>query len=185
LRAQEKVPKEKGTRRPHRLPPMPCVPRQSGGAHNSEFSGAGKPAPENLPRTGCAPLPGLAAVLGECHGTGGDISKPRWRRRASQGTRVAGKPSGPRFFWVLFFGGAKKSTSPERAKPGLKDKTRHSIAARAPLLQDIERSVGAHGMRESSQHSVDSKLVMRTITKGLVVAVFAATQVDFGFFRNF
>ena len=35
LRAQEKVPKEKGTRRPRRLTPMPCVPRRSGGAHNS------------------------------------------------------------------------------------------------------------------------------------------------------
>ncbi|MDX2418899.1 MAG: hypothetical protein QNK19_15685, partial [Xanthomonadales bacterium] len=40
LHAQEKVPKEKGTRRPHRLAPMPCVPRQSGVAHNS----AGKSA---------------------------------------------------------------------------------------------------------------------------------------------
>ena len=69
--AQEKVPKEKGTRHTHRLPPMPCVPRQSGGAHNSGFNGAGKPAPLNLPRTGCAPVPGLTAVLGECDGTGG------------------------------------------------------------------------------------------------------------------
>jgi len=31
LPAQEKVPKEKGTRCPHRLTPIPCVPRQSGG----------------------------------------------------------------------------------------------------------------------------------------------------------
>jgi len=29
----------------------------------------------------------------------------------------AGKPSGPPFFWVLFFGGAKKSILPEGAKP--------------------------------------------------------------------
>ena len=35
LRAKEKAPKEKGTRSPRRLTPMPCVPRQSGGAHNS------------------------------------------------------------------------------------------------------------------------------------------------------
>ncbi|MEN8206456.1 MAG: hypothetical protein ABFS24_10640, partial [Pseudomonadota bacterium] len=28
----------------------------------------------------------------------------------------AGKPSGPPFFWVLFFGGAKKSTSPTGRK---------------------------------------------------------------------
>ena len=74
--AQEKVPKEKGTRRTHRLPPMPCVPRQSGGAHNSEFNGAGMPAPLNLPRTGCAPVPGLAAVLGECDGSLGGNPLP-------------------------------------------------------------------------------------------------------------
>ena len=76
MRAQEKVPKEKGTRCPHRLTPMPCVPRQSGGAHNSEFNEAGLPAPLNLPRTGCAPVPGLAAVLGECDGTGGGTPFP-------------------------------------------------------------------------------------------------------------
>jgi len=39
LHAQEKVPKEKGTRRPHRLAPIPCVPRPSGDAHNSEADG--------------------------------------------------------------------------------------------------------------------------------------------------
>jgi hypothetical protein len=40
-------------------------------------------------------------------------------------------------------------------------------------------------MRETSQHSVASKLVMRTIAKRLVVAVFAATQIDPGFFGDF
>jgi hypothetical protein len=30
----------------------------------------------------------------------------------------AGKPPGPDFFWVLFFGGAKKSTSPIRRNTG-------------------------------------------------------------------
>jgi hypothetical protein len=45
-------------------------------------------------------------------------SELRERRalREAQGTREAGKPSGSPFFWVLFFGGAKKSTSPNRAK---------------------------------------------------------------------
>jgi hypothetical protein len=37
--------------------------------------------------------------------------------REAQETRASGQASGPRFFWVLFFGGAKKSTSPVRAKP--------------------------------------------------------------------
>jgi len=36
--------------------------------------------------------------------------------REAQGTREAGKPPGSPFFWILFFGGAKKSISPEWAK---------------------------------------------------------------------
>jgi hypothetical protein len=40
----------------------------------------------------------------------------RSKYREAQGTRVAGKPSGSPFFWVLFFGGAKKSTSPVRGE---------------------------------------------------------------------
>jgi hypothetical protein len=45
-------------------------------------------------------------------------SELRERRalREAQGTRVAGKPPGSPFFWALFFGEAKKSTSPDRAK---------------------------------------------------------------------
>jgi hypothetical protein len=45
-------------------------------------------------------------------------SELRERRalREAQGTREAGKPPGSPFFWVLFFGGAKKSISPFRAK---------------------------------------------------------------------
>jgi hypothetical protein len=41
--------------------------------------------------------------------------RPKWRE--AQGTRVAGKPPGPPFFWVLFFGGAKKSISPKGRYP--------------------------------------------------------------------
>jgi len=38
----------------------------------------------------------------------------------------AGKPPGPHFFWILFFGGAKKSISPQ-AKPDP-----HAVRARKP-----------------------------------------------------
>jgi len=46
------------------------------------------------------------------------VSELRERRalREAQGTRAAGKPPGSPFFWILFFGGAKKSISPEWAK---------------------------------------------------------------------
>ena len=44
----------------------------------------------------------------------------RLPHQTPQETRVAGKPPGPPFFWVLFFGGAKKSTSPFRAKQEFK-----------------------------------------------------------------
>ena len=76
LLTQEKVPKEKGTRRTHRLAPVSCVPRQSGAAHNSELYGVGLPAPYNLPQTERAANPGLAAVLGECNGTGVVVPYP-------------------------------------------------------------------------------------------------------------
>jgi len=40
----------------------------------------------------------------------------RSKYREAEGTRAAGKPPGPRFFGILFFGGAKKSISPVWAK---------------------------------------------------------------------
>ena len=117
LLAQEKVPKEKGTRCTHRLTPMPCVPRQSGGAQNS------------LRSNSCAPDPRLSAVLGECRRVWGgglefhvpsgaaehrsevrmtlapclSVSELRERRtsREAQGTRVAGQPPGSPFFWYF------------------------------------------------------------------------------------
>ena len=49
-----------------------------------------------------------------------EMRELRMRRfsREAQGTRVAGCAFGPPFFWVLFFGGAKKSISaPAGAKP--------------------------------------------------------------------
>jgi hypothetical protein len=42
--------------------------------------------------------------------------KHRASLRSGLVVQVAGKPSGSPFFWVLFFGEAKKSTSPEWAK---------------------------------------------------------------------
>jgi hypothetical protein len=38
------------------------------------------------------------------------IERPKWRE--AQGTRAVGMPSVPPFFWVHFFGGANKCTSP-------------------------------------------------------------------------
>ena len=151
MRAQEKVPKEKGTRCPHRLTPIPCVPRQSGARATRSFK---RPATRphktclkqgahlfpnrlrySVSATGlgwCTPIPlaqpSIAGILrasepscragfasrrrGKCCESG-----ERSKYREAQGTRVSGQAVGPHFFWVLFFGGAKKSTSPCRAKP--------------------------------------------------------------------
>ena len=52
----------------------------------------------------------------------GELGARRFYRGA-QGTPLhtigvrRGKPSGPPFFWFVFFGGAKKMNSPEGAKP--------------------------------------------------------------------
>ncbi len=40
----------------------------------------------------------------------------RAKGRGAQGTRVAGKPSGCLFFWLLFFGQAKKSNPRQQAR---------------------------------------------------------------------
>ena len=40
---------------------------------------------------------------------------------------LAGKPLGPRFFWILFFGGAKKSISPTGRNPQLKNAKKKTI----------------------------------------------------------
>jgi hypothetical protein len=53
--------------------------------------------------------------------------------REAQGTREAGKPPGSPFFWVLFFGGAKKSTSPFRAKH--EGKKKHSPELAKPEVK--------------------------------------------------
>jgi len=91
-------------------------------------------------------------------------SELRERRalREAQGTRVAGKPPGSPFFWVLFFGGAKKSTSPFRAKPEdekahrmnrqnhqLKRDANHSIAYAMRTYGPLIFRVGAHRIDES------------------------------------
>jgi hypothetical protein len=104
-------------------------------------------------KQGARLYPGMAAVLGECkREQGGGVSvltfapvgaaehrrnfenkraslyfeKHRARLRSGLVVQIAGKPSGSPFFWVLFFGEAKKSTSPLRAKPA--DKKRTNLA---------------------------------------------------------
>jgi hypothetical protein len=76
LRAQEKVLKEKGTRCPRRLMPVPCVPLQAGGAHNSEPVRDFNPAPACLGQ-GARLHPGLPALLGAGNGTGSGSVKSR------------------------------------------------------------------------------------------------------------
>ena len=63
LLVQEKVPKEKDTRSTHRLKPVPCVPRQSGGRAQLVYL-----ATLDSLKQGARLFPGLAAVLGECYG---------------------------------------------------------------------------------------------------------------------
>ena len=48
------------------------------------------------------------------------------RRRFAPTHRVGAADWGSRFFWVLFFGEAKKSTSPAGATPGLRPQQRHT-----------------------------------------------------------
>jgi len=102
LLAQEKVPKEKGTRSPRRLAPIPCVPRQTGRrAQLGAMTGSSIPSwlASNRARSF---LPGLATVLGEGNGTWGTTPVTRRRREPPS----AGKPPGPPFYWLFFFGGA-------------------------------------------------------------------------------
>ena len=160
--AQEKVPKEKGTRSTHRLTPMPCVPRQSGARATRSFMGpASRPHktcleqgahlfPDRLRYSVSATGPGLstqtplaqpsiAGILraSEPYCRAGFASRrrskfcefgERSKYREAQGTRFSGQAAGPRFFWVLFFGGAKKSTSPFMAKHKLGKLQKDSIA---------------------------------------------------------
>ncbi len=82
LRAQEKVPKEKGTQRPRRVVlqgrfvALPCVPRQAGGARNSE-PGRMKPSARTCLEQGAHLDPGLPAVRGAAHGASAGTIGPR------------------------------------------------------------------------------------------------------------
>ena len=76
----------------------------------------------------------------------GARSAKRVPRRTPQPTRRRFAPShsegvadwGSPFFWVLFFGEAKKSTSPAGATPGLRPQPRHAVqsAHKKPTLQN-------------------------------------------------
>ena len=136
MRAQEKAPKEKGTRSPRRLRRCPAF-LTSPGARITRQTFAG------LPQTGCAPFPRTGCGTRRGLRDRDAPPLPRWRSRASQGkpgqarpclsassdseiaswasagfyreaqdTRVSGQASGPPFFWVLFFGSAKKIPRP-------------------------------------------------------------------------
>ena len=82
--------------------------------------GVEAPMPRQLTRRGCL---------------SGARSAKRVPRRTPQPTRRRFAPSlregvadwGSPFFWVLFFGEAKKSTSPAGATPGLRPQPRHAV----------------------------------------------------------
>ena len=126
---------------------VPCAPRKNRRAPNSPISlrslraqTGGALAPvftavlgcTNGPKNTCPDSRGRSRAS---QGFWGQVSPPclswpgvfpacelgeRPKAREAQGTRIAGKPSGSPFFWVLFFGEAKKSASPKGAKPGAK-----------------------------------------------------------------
>ena len=139
--AQEKVPKEKCTRSPHRLTPVPCGPRPAGGTHNSrarwrslrsdrvracipaglrysvratglggnsqyrlgfDVQPLGAAEHRSKAREKLAPCLSESSVseIASCASAG--LCEKR-REPA-----LAGKPLGPPFFWVLFFGGQRK-----------------------------------------------------------------------------
>ena len=75
-----------------------------------------------LTRRGCPSAARQRVASSTAHPT---TEHPRWPRSAAKGSQTAGSP----FFWVLFFGEAKKSTSPAGARPGLRPlKTHHSLS---------------------------------------------------------
>ena len=170
MRAQEKVPKEKGTRsprRPCRYPAFLAIP----GARITRQTFAG------LPQTGCAPLSRNGCGTRRGLRDQGCLSPPRRRSRASRGkpgqarpclsessdkrdresgerrfcrdaqeTRVSGQASGPPFFGVLFFGGAKKSTSPDRAKTDSRKRNQYLGSNRSePEIRWIAMTMSDYG----------------------------------------
>jgi len=85
LRAQEKVPEEKGN--PHRLAPVPCIPRQAGGPRNPEPE-RDWPIPRRLASNRVrALLPAWLRYSAQATGSGVATHRPFRRRRASQPVR--------------------------------------------------------------------------------------------------
>ena len=93
--------------------------------------GVGAPIPRQLTRRGCL---------------SGARSAKRVPRRTPQPTRRRFAPShsegvadwGSPFFWVLFFGEAKKSTSPAGATPGLRPRHKHACGTSTPKLREAQ-----------------------------------------------
>ena len=159
LLAQEKVPKEKCTRSPHRSKlqgRFAALPLRS-----SPSRGCAQRARSltlTALRQGAHLYPGRVAVLGEGYGNGGGriqyqsggltfnplgaaehrskarvklalcLSESSVASCASAGLyekrrepALAGKPSGPPFFWVLFFGGQRKVPRPAGRNPRINE----------------------------------------------------------------
>ena len=101
------------------LAPHPCWLRLRRGGCGVSM-GVEAPMPRELTRSGCP---------------SGARSAKRVPRRTPQPTRRRFAPSlregvadwGSPFFWVLFFGEAKKSTSPAGATPGLRPQPSHAV----------------------------------------------------------
>jgi len=111
------------------LAPHPCWLRLRRGGCGVSM-GVAAPMPRELTRRGCP---------------SGAPSAKRVPRRTPQPTRRRFAPShsegvadwGSPFFWVLFFGEAKKSTSPAGATPGLRPEPRHpATSAQRPRTRE-------------------------------------------------
>jgi hypothetical protein len=79
--------------------------------------------------------------------------------RAAQGTGKAGPDCGSPFFWVLFFGEAKKSASPAGARPGFSPETNHTKIT-AKLIANKPTNLPArskkHSTHQFQKHSIQS-----------------------------
>ena len=167
-------PRESTQRERHPEPasakPIPCGPRRSGGAGNSadrRRSASDRMRafmPERLRYSARAtgprlPLPprrrsrasqGKPGQARPCLSASSDKrdreSGERRFCRDAQETRVSGQASGPPFFGVLFFGGAKKSTSPDRAKTDSRKRNQYLGSNRSePVIRWIAMTMSDYG----------------------------------------
>ncbi len=100
------------------LAPHPCWLRLRRGGCGVSM-GVGAPMPRELTRRGC---PSGARSAKQVPRRTPQPTRRRFAPSHSEGVADWGSP----FFWVLFFGEAKKSTSPAGATPGLRPQQRHA-----------------------------------------------------------